>query len=267
MEDVIAFLHELYQKGLGYSAINTARCALSTFICLGNITIGSHPLIRRFLKGVYNLRPSMSRYQQTWDVDIVLKYLKSLSPVNCLNLKQLTFKTIMLMLLVSAKRGQSLHSLDIRNLNIKKHCIVFQITALHKETRPGTNLKPIEFRSYAPDKRLCVVHYLKNYLNRVKPIRGNHTQLFLSYQKPYKPISRATFSRYVKTTLAMAGIDSNFKPHSTRAAATSKAFQSDVPLPEILAKAGWSNATTFAKYYKKPLQPSSDAFQSAVLQH
>ena len=53
MSNVLSFLTELYQTGSGYSCLNTARSALSSFLQLDNgLTIGTHPLIRRFLKGV-----------------------------------------------------------------------------------------------------------------------------------------------------------------------------------------------------------------------
>ncbi len=38
-------------------------------------------MIIRFMKGVYNLRPSLPQYSNTWDVGIVLGYMKGLSPL------------------------------------------------------------------------------------------------------------------------------------------------------------------------------------------
>ena len=75
-------LTELFDSGLGYSGLNTARCALSSVIHLdGNKTVGSHPLVNRLLKAVFNARPSLPRYQSIWDTSIVLSYLKTLSPL------------------------------------------------------------------------------------------------------------------------------------------------------------------------------------------
>ena len=63
-----------------------------------------------------------------------------------------------------------------------------------------------------------------------------------------------------------SGIDVNlFKPHSTRAAATSKAFLKSVPLEHILSVAGWSSSDTFAKFYKKPVI-NTDSFSAVLLQ-
>ncbi|XP_068739835.1 uncharacterized protein [Montipora capricornis] len=40
-----------------------------------------------------------------------------------------------------------------------------------------------------------------------------------------------------------------FKPHSTRHAASTAAFQASIPLDDILRKAGWSSAKTFRRFY------------------
>ncbi len=105
----INFLQELYQKGLSHSAINTARSALSSVIQPTNsVSFGSHPLVTRYLKGVFNTRPSFPRYKQVWDVTIVLKFLKSLDPLDSLSLKDLTLKTTMLLALLSGQRCQTL---------------------------------------------------------------------------------------------------------------------------------------------------------------
>ena len=66
--------------------------------------------------------------------------------------------------------------------------------------------------------------------------------------------------------MAAAGVDtSQFKPHSTRAAATSKARAAMLPVTEIMQKAGWSNEATFQKYYNKPVTTTGNNFGKAVL--
>lgn len=54
---VIEFLTALFHKGLSYSALNTARSALSSFIMVGDRLAGQHPLVTRFMKGIFNKRP------------------------------------------------------------------------------------------------------------------------------------------------------------------------------------------------------------------
>lgn len=75
--ELIGFLSFLYQKGSGYSALNSARSAVSTVVSLFTAAspIRAHPLVSRFMKGVFQSRPSVPRYNNTWDADVVLKYL------------------------------------------------------------------------------------------------------------------------------------------------------------------------------------------------
>ena len=107
VENGIYFLATLFSAGLGYSAIDTARSSLSSVLVLpNNITFGSHPLVVQFLKGVFEVKPSLPRYSRIWDVAAVLQYLKTLGPTSELDLKTLTTKTIMFLCLLSGQRCQ-----------------------------------------------------------------------------------------------------------------------------------------------------------------
>ena len=76
----IEFLYELFSHDHSYSSLNTARSALSTILWNDNgLTIGKYPSVKRFLKGVFETRPPLPRYIATWDVNIVLCYLKTFS--------------------------------------------------------------------------------------------------------------------------------------------------------------------------------------------
>jgi len=66
VNDGLEFLTSLYRQGLGYSAINTARSVLSAIITLGDkTTFGEHPLVTCFMKGIFELKPSLPRYTVT----------------------------------------------------------------------------------------------------------------------------------------------------------------------------------------------------------
>lgn len=62
-ETVLAFLSSLYEKNIGYSAINTAKSAISS-ICsvVSNRDIGNEKIITRFMRGIFNSRPSLPKY-------------------------------------------------------------------------------------------------------------------------------------------------------------------------------------------------------------
>ena len=80
--DVIEFFTELFQSGIGYSCLNTARSALSAVIVFpDNTPAGSHPLVVRFMKGVFERRPSLPKYKSTWDIHVVLESLQKFEHV------------------------------------------------------------------------------------------------------------------------------------------------------------------------------------------
>ena len=253
------FFTHRYDHGLTYSAINTARSALSSYIVLED---GTHRLVSRLLKGIFQSNPLSPRYSETWDVSVVLHYLQGLSPVGTLTLKELTLKLVTLILLVSGQRGQTVHLLNLSNMRVSVDSYTFLFSKLLKQTRPGFPNPTVTLTAFR-DSRLCVVTTLKEYISRTELLRGSESQHFVSYIKPHKAVSRDTIGRWVKTVLSSAGIDTKkFKPHSTRAAAVSAA--SNVSVSLILSTAGWSSESTFAKFYNKPVVRESQ-FASSVL--
>ena len=96
---------DLFEQGPGYSAMNTFRSALSQVLHRPTgVSFGELPTVKKFLKGVFQEKPTLPRYSVTWDPAILLSYLKALSPVNELTLKMLTHKTVALLGLLSAQR-------------------------------------------------------------------------------------------------------------------------------------------------------------------
>jgi hypothetical protein len=123
----------------------------------------------------------------------------------------------------------------------------------------------LPLKAYPPDRRLCCITVLKEYLKRTESLRKNHCSLFISYVKPYNPVSKSTISRWLKTFMCKSGIDINkYYVHSIRAASASKAKLLCIPIDNILKSAGWSSARTFAKFYDKQVEAGLD-FQTAVL--
>ena len=71
----------------------------------------------RLFKGIYHLRTPLPCYSSIWDVAKVTSYLRTLFPLDQLNLKTVTMKTMMLCVLSSAQRKQTLCALDL-NFNV-----------------------------------------------------------------------------------------------------------------------------------------------------
>ena len=173
----------------------------------------------------------------------------------------------MLLALLSSHRQQTLHKLDMKKMELKANKVIFFVDDLLKTSKPGNTGLQLEFRSYPPDRRLCVHTYLSEYLKRTSTHRGSETVLFLSFKKPFGKISISTIARWLRTVMICAGVDVKvFKPHSVRSAAASQAKAANVPVSEILSRAGWKSERTFQTFYNKPIARTSKGFETAVLQ-
>ena len=114
----LEYLSELFDNGLQYrSAISASHLSVD------GSSIGSHQLVSRFMKGIFELRPPQPRVSTTWNVGTVLRYLKKFHQAKTLSLNMLTLKLVMLSALVS--RCSYLYQFDL-----KCHYIKDEITFL-----------------------------------------------------------------------------------------------------------------------------------------
>ena len=216
----LGFLSELFNSGLSYSYINTARSALSSILCCNNTSIpfGQLPIVKRFMKGVFETRPSLPRYSSTWDINIAFNYIRQQKPLSLLSLKDLSHRVAFLLCLLSGQRCQTLSKLSIENMTIDQSTVTFIITEKLKHTRVGAHQEPLQFLAYPPDRNLCIVAHLTEYLQKTSPLRGDNKQLFISFIRPHQPVSKDTISNWIKNFMTSAGIDtSKYTTHSTRA--------------------------------------------------
>ena len=192
----INFLTELVSSGIGYSAVNTARSALSTILVVNDcVTFGTHPLVKRFLKGVFEQKPSLPRYAVIWDVNQVLNSLRSYPPIEDISLKKLTVKVVMLLALLTGQRTQTIHCLDVNHMDMSDKKCTFYLTSLQKQSRPGKHQKPIALEAFDQEPSLCIIRHLKAYVEKTRVFRADtdRNQLLLSFQNLLNPLARKQF--------------------------------------------------------------------------
>lgn len=257
------FLFARFKSGVTFSAVNSARCALSAFYLdksESKGTVGAHCMTSKVMTGIRNRRPPTTRYHSTWDVDVVLALLRTWTPVRKMTLKTLSYKLAMLMLLTSCQRVQTLATLKVGDLFWAPdgRSVTFRLTELLKHSRRGT-LGLIHFSEFSSSRDLCVITVLKEYLSRTRDLRGNKDPLFISHRRPHDRVKKEAISGWIRTVLAMAGIDTSaFKAHSVRGASASKLAAINIPVTKIMEKASWSCKSTFQKFYNKNIVPHKD---------
>ena len=116
-ETGIVFLSEYFNTGVGYSAVNSARSALSSLIKpLHGIPFGKDPLVSRLLRGVFNIRPALPRYVTTWNVSKVFQYLEKQQALVNYDLKAVSHRVAMLLCLTTGQCDQTIKYLNLECL-------------------------------------------------------------------------------------------------------------------------------------------------------
>ena len=162
---------------------------------------------------------------------------------------------------------QTLKALTLSSIALSATKCLFTIGTPLKTTRPGHHLKPIEFLAHQPYFRTYVLLHVCRHTLIERLHSEDADQLLIGYQKPHKPVLTNTISRWIKTVLTNAGIDTSvYKAHIARAAVASAANKKQVPIDTILSAAGWSNINTFAQLlYSKPIQDTVKNFGQELL--
>lgn len=87
-----------------------------------------------------------------------------------------------LLTILSARRTQTVHLLDIRNIFVSDSICKVSIGYKLKQIRPCHHLHQLEFPAYTPDNyELCPVSVAEEYLAKTKPLHGNITSLFITF--------------------------------------------------------------------------------------
>ena len=136
----------------------------SLFEIIQERDIGKESLIRRFMKGVFYLRPSFPKTYFTWDVKIVLIFLENLDN-SVLTLRLLSIKLAVLMALTTGQRCQTLSVMDLRNIEITNNHVKIRISDVLKQTKPKNHLAEIFMEAYV-NPAICVVETLNHYITR-----------------------------------------------------------------------------------------------------
>lgn len=264
--NIMFFMTKLYNSGYRYGSLNCCRSALS---CILGQNITNDDRISRFMRGVFRSRPPQPKYEFTWDVDIVLRYLSQLYPNDSLNLELLSKKLITLLAIVTAHRVQTLSKIELKNIVFEPNCIYIMISSIIKTSRPNACQPLLKLPYFNERPEICPAQTLLCYKSKTDSLRICDDYLFISYRKPHAKVTSQRLSHWIKDMLHKSGVDTNvFSSHSTRHASTSKAKAAGINLDTIRRTAGWSTSSSvFARFYNRDVIPDNNySYANSILQ-
>ena len=195
-------------------------------------TLSDHRLVKRFIKGVYHLRPLKPKYSSIWDADILLRYWQQREDNSQLNLLEISKKVTTLLVLLH--RISTIATFDISLITMSNDTCIFYLYELLKRDRQGKPRDKTIYKKFENSK-LCPMAATKKYLKRRTEYNAAHTEFLFTTLRPNGPPHKDTLARWVKNTLTQAGVNtSNFSSHSCRSAASNKADNMGVDLDAIL---------------------------------
>ncbi|KAJ1101564.1 hypothetical protein NDU88_006631 [Pleurodeles waltl] len=195
--EVLPFILSLAQQGSALGTLKGYLSAMSAFLRLSDQpSLFKSPIVSRFLKGLTHLFPPTPFIMPQWDLKLVLTYLMCtpFEPMHNCPLRLLTFKTVFLVAITSARRVSELQALSSKPpyLSVHPDKVLLHTRAffLPKVVTPfhvGQSITLPTF--YAPPHpsheeerlhRLDPKRALAFYLNRTKDFRVDD-QLFVGY--------------------------------------------------------------------------------------
>ena len=214
---VLGFLHGMYLNGCLYRGLCAACSALSSVATInGFVKLSEHPFISRYLKGIYNRHPVLPKYCNTWDMSLLLKYYNSIDNYENLQFKDLLKNTVVLFMILGARRKQALFTITVDDIVVEENKIVLLPNKTLKHTNTCRPLEPLIYHRYRANNKLCIVECVNFYLGVwEKLVDANVMEFIITYGKPLEPASSDTISPWIKDEFGKAGITTNvYTAHS-----------------------------------------------------
>ncbi len=197
-------------------------------------------------------------------------------PLQTVEPKFLSMKTLLLLALASIKRVGDLHAFSVDD-----SCLQFGPADSQIILRPRPGYVPkvpttpfrdqvVSLQALPPEEAdpalalLCPVRALRHYVDRTQSFRTSD-QLFVCHGGRQKgnAVSKQRMAHWIVDAITLAyqaqGVPCPFRlrAHSTRSVASSWALARGASLTDICRAAGWATPNTFARFYSLRVEPVS----------
>ncbi len=276
---VLSFLQQGLERRLSPSTLKVYVAAIAAnHDPVEGKSVGKHDWVVRFLRGARRLNPPRPPSIPSWDLSLVLGALQQgpFEPLQTVEPKFLSMKTLLLLALASIKRVGDLHAFSVDD-----SCLQFGPADSQIILRPRLGYVPkvpttpfrdqvVSLQALPPEEAdlalalLCPVRALRHYVDRTQSFRTSD-QLFVCHGGRQKgnAISKQRMAHWIVDAITLAyqaqGVPCPFRlrAHSTRSVASSWALAHGASLTDICRAAGWATPNTFARLYSLRVEPVS----------
>lgn len=265
----LEYLTEEFKRNGKGSAVTHAMTVVGGAVRLvGNIDLNSTGQAQAFRQSVITNSPAKPRYDSTWPIELIWKWILALGPNEKLDLELLRKKTIILLRVDMFARASDLARLYRSEISFHKEFWQYRIHR-PKEWRPAS-LKACgewsqKLKVFKHERRpmLCSFRTLQCWLERTEgkeyaediEVEGRRTRgVICSIAKDkkkgqYFTLVEETIAKLTEKAMREAKVDPKFKSQSIRGAASSAAYDNGLPMPKVLEHGRWSSASMWKKFY------------------
>ncbi|XP_041953186.1 uncharacterized protein LOC121713015 isoform X2 [Alosa sapidissima] len=275
---ILGFLQSRFDGGLAAATIRVYAAAISaSHNKVDGVTVGSHTLVTRFLRGTQRLRRPQRSQTPSWDLPLVLEALcrHPFEPLESTEDKWVSLKTAFLCAMASAKRVGELHA-----LSISRECLQWAPGETGVTLWPNPSFLPKTFSSSFVNQPLHLaafdpptgedgqqgntallypVRALRAYIQSTTGFRRSESLFvchFLSGPRLGQALSKQRLSRWIVEVIYKAydsgglPIPASIRGHSTQSVATS-----------------WASSCTFTRFYRVNVAASNPLVTATLLSH
>lgn len=250
----LADLHII--EKLSYNTILLHKSVVAT-LCNANqpTDLSSHTLVKHIIKSIALKKPA-NRKPPIWDINVLVDYMQSM-PIDENNTFDTSRHTAALLLLCSGRRIHDLTLLSIDSQHLVENNNSLVMWPIFGSKTDSSEHRQSGWRliSNSENKKLDPVFWVKQTMKLLEPKRQacNCTNLFINIRGKPKAASRTVIAGWFKSLLKEAGISAS--AGSVRSAVASRNWADNLPLDEILSRGNWKTCNTFARFYKREIQP------------
>ncbi|XP_064422174.1 uncharacterized protein LOC135359979 [Latimeria chalumnae] len=288
---VLEYLLSLSEGGLQTLLVRVYLAAISAFRArVEGSSFVQLRVVKRFLKGLLLAKPPLKGPLAQWDINLVLARLMEppFKPAESVDLKLLSWKTLLLVAITSARRISELQALVVQEpftcflrdkvvLRTHPRFLPKVVSDFHINQEiflpvffPGLHSCEGDERLH----RLNVKHSPQIYLERTKDI-CKLDQIFVSYAQGRlgMQLSKQHMSKWTCECIQLCcdlegvQVEGRLTAYYTRGVSVSVANLQSVPMLEICRVATWSSVHTFCRHYYLDISSRRQSrFGQAVLQ-
>ncbi len=217
---VLSFLQDGLERRLSPSTLKVYVAAIAAHHdAVDGKSLGKHDLVIRFLRGARRLNPPRPHLVPSWDLPSVLSALRGapFEPLQSVELKFLSLKTVLLSALATVKRVG-----DLQAFSVDDSCLEFGPADSHVVLRPRPGYVPkvptMPFRDQVVNLQalpreeadpaialLCPVRALRIYVDRTQSFRTSD-QLFVCFggQQKGRAVSKQRLAHWIVEAIVLA---------------------------------------------------------------